>query len=699
MEGFFNPRGIAVFGISDNPKNVARAILQNLQLCRYQGNLVGIGSRENDIFGVKIYPSITAVEKQIDLAVIVTPATTVIPLMKECHDMGINRAVVMTAGFNEFKGLDDALTREVKTAAEELDFHFIGPNCQGVINTQTGVCLPFGIFPPGTLKQGDVSIITQSGTICWMGSSYLSHELGGVNKVVSLGNKLNMNEIDFLNYFIRDDSTRLIVVHLEGTEKGRELFEIIRQSPKPVILFKTQISRESHQVAYSHTAALADDDRIVDGACEQYGVLRARSFKEMIDMAKALSLKPLKGNRVGIISASGGIGIMAADACKREGMLLADIPESCLDAISRIPKTKLINLSNPVDTGNIYDAMGQHKALDLVARIDEVDGAILSQFHPETGEYFEKYPVQEIIHAAEELSNEVNKPIAVHFLCDPQTREKMKTGIASPLFDNIEDAVAALKYLWRYRLLLLKRTQLGMRQSAVEHTVTVFDPMVHPDRQGFQLLAHYDIPHEKTFFSREEREIVESAADWGYPVVLKAISRDFTHKSAAGVVSLGIENETQLREALKRVQVRLDARPARLDAFVLQKMALPGPELFLGGKQDPHYGPVLILGHGGTDVESHERFLTALAPVSSETAADLLTRLEGENMKQSPCFPELIKVMVQFSRLIYDNPNLEEIDLNPLRLLPEIGKVKVLDIRLLFKDFPWETTKTAVQSS
>jgi len=687
MEGFFSPRGVAVFGVSDSPKNVARAVLQNLQLCRYGGNIVGIGSREYDIQGVRIYPSIGTVDKQIDLAVIITPAETVIPLLKECRDRGIRRAVVMTAGFNEFKGRDDVLSREVNAAADELGVRFIGPNCQGVINTQVGLCLPFGIFPPGSLKKGDISIITQSGTICWMGSSYLSHELNGVNKVVSLGNKLNMNEIDFLNYFIKDDSTRLILLHLEGTAKGRELFETIRQSPKPVIFFKTQISEESRKVAYSHTAALADDDRVVEGACEQYGVPRARSFREMIDMAKALSLKPIRGNRLGIISASGGLGIMAADACRREGMVLADIPDSCLEDISRIPKAKLINLSNPVDTGNIYDAMGQHKALDMVARVDAVDGAILSQFHPETGDYFEYYPVEEIIRAVGELSGEVDKPIAVHFLCNPEMREKMKTLTDTPLFDTIEDAVAAMQCLWRYQLLLEKRKQVGAHRQAPKPAPTVFDPAIHPDRQGFQLLSRYEIPYEAAFFSRSEEDIVDAAATFGYSVVLKAISPDFTHKSAAGAVVLGIDSETELREALKTLKERLAAQGAGLSDFLLQKMAPVGPELFLGGKQDPHYGPVLILGQGGTKVESHERFVTALAPVSPETAADLLTRMEGETLTLGDFLPELVRILVQFSKLLRDNPRLEEIDLNPLRLLTETKEVKALDVRVLFDRF------------
>lgn len=686
MEGFFNPQGIAVFGVSTNRKNVARAVLQNLKLCHYQGHLVGIGSREYSTLGVNIYPSIAAVKEPIDLAVIITAAPTVIPLLHECRAVGIRRAVIMTAGFKELKGLDDPLSREVIAAARELDLRFIGPNCQGVINTQVGLCLPFGIFAPGTLKRGDISLVTQSGTICWMGSSYLSHETGGVNKVVSIGNKLNLDEIDFLRYLMQDDSTRLIILHLESTERGRELFEVIRESPKPVILFKTQIHPQSHQVAYSHTAALADDDRLVEGACRQYGALRARTFSEMIEMAKALSLPPLQGNRLGIISASGGAGIMAADACQREGMVLAKIPDSCLAEISHLPKTKLINLTNPVDTGNIYDSKGQFEALRIIAKLEEVDGAILSQFHPETGEYFEDHSIEDIVHDAVKLSREVKKPIAVHFLCDPLTREKMKAHVAFPLFDTIEDAVAALKYLWKYRQLQQKAARLAGAPGTVAQQPFPFNPGVHPDRQGFELLARYGIPCEVPVFARDEAQALEAAPGLGYPVVLKAISPDFTHKRAAGAVVLGINNDDELKTALDRVKASLEMRPAKLEAFVLQKMAPCGWELFLGGKHDQHYGPVVMLGRGGTDVESQDHFATALAPLSPDLAHELLVGFGGGGAQETPFSSVMTNILVSFSQLLMDNPNLAEVDLNPVRIVPETGTAKVLDVRLLVKE-------------
>ena len=259
MDIFFNPKGIAVFGVSPSPKNVARTTLQNLLANRYNGTLVGTGSKNATWSGGSIYPSIFDAPDPIDLAVIVTPANTIISVFEECHKRGIHRAVVMTAGFKELKGTEDTLSAEVSKAAERLGIRFIGPNCQGVINPHCGLCLPFGLMPAEKLKGGDISVLSQSGTVAWMTSFHLSHELAGVNKSVSMGNKLNVDEVDLVRYLIEDTTTKIIILHLESTERGRELFELLARSTKPVILYKTQVCSESSAVAFSHTAALADD--------------------------------------------------------------------------------------------------------------------------------------------------------------------------------------------------------------------------------------------------------------------------------------------------------------------------------------------------------------------------------------------------------------------------------------------------------
>ena len=687
METFFNPRGIAIFGASPSPKNLARIIIQNLKANGYLGKVVGIGSREATIEGIPIYTSIATVDEFIDLAVIITPAPTVIPLLKECHQSGINRAVIMTAGFKEYQGIKDPLSTELMRVCREKGIRFIGPNCQGVINTSVGLCLPFGVMTPEKLKRGEISIISQSGTLSWMGPLYLSHEIAGVNKVVSIGNKMDINEVDTLQYLIKDDATKLIILYLESTERGRELFTLLSQSPKPVIFFKAQVSQESAFVAYSHTAALADDDRVVEGAALQAGVLRATTFREIIEMAKALSLEPIKGNRLGIISASGGVGIMAADTCKRMGMPLATLPDTYFNEIKQLPKAKVINIANPVDTGNIYGYEANMEALKAIINVEDVDGVVWSQFHPQTGAHFEGYPSEKIIvEKAAELSREKSKPIAVHFLCDPLTREAIKTQTSYPIFDTMEEAVSALYYLWQFNLLRQRAKQWQEPLGSKKRPPFPFDHQVSPDLQGFRLLSQYKIPCEHPLPFYQEKELFSQAKAMGYPLALKALSPDFTHKLSQGAVALNISNRNELEEAFQKMLKALKKNRTRIDIFLLQKMLPLGPELIFGGKRDPHYGPVILLGLGGIDVEARGKATCFIAPISLGMAEDMLDSIKGLPLMNRAGRKTVTHALTRFSQLLVDNPHIQEIDLNPVRLLPDKGTIRALDVRIKLSD-------------
>lgn len=684
MDGFFNPKGIVIFGLSASPRNLARIIIHNLKTHNYQGKVVGIGSKEDTTLGVQIYKSIHDVKAPIDLAVIVTPSATVVPILKECRKFGINRAVIISGGFKELKGSKDQLSDELIKTAEENGIRFVGPNCQGVINTHTGVCLPFGAMPAEMLKKGDFSIISQSGTVAWLSSFFISHEISGVNKVISIGNKMNVDEVDMMEYLLHDETTRAIILHLESTERGRDLFELLSHGRKPTILLKTQVSLESASISYSHTAALADDDRIVEGTCLQAGVMRATTFREMIEMAKAISLPAIRGNRLAILSSSGGIGIMAADACKREGMKLASIPDKCLNEISELPKAKVIKVTHPVDTGNIYDNRVNFEIIKMLMNVDGVDGGVFSLF---TGTFLEEYPaVDELVNNIAELSRTIEKPIALHFLCDPLIKEKIKTQTQFPLFDTVEEAVEALGYLWRYED--LKQKAERWRESLGSATLDPFkfSNLISSDLEGFRLVSQYEIPCENPVTASDEREIILKAEKMGYPLALKALSPDFTHKLVHGAVALNIKDEKELREAAQGMMKRFKMNQTTLDTFLLQRMVPAGPELIFGGKRDPHYGPVILLGLGGTGVEENEKVICYMAPISEGMAEDMLTALGGIGQKGNPHHEPLKRALTRFSQLLVDNPHIDEIDLNPVRLLPEDASITVLDVRVRCSD-------------
>jgi acetyltransferase len=512
---------------------------------------------------------------------------------------------------------------------------------------------------------------------------YLSHELSGVNKVISIGNKMDINEVDALRYLMKDETTKRIILYLESTEQGRELFTLLSQSPKPVIFFKAQVCQESTFVAYSHTAALADDDRVVEGAAMQAGVLRATTFREIIEMAKALSLEPMKGNRLGIISASGGLGIMAADTCKRMGMPLATLPDTCLNEIKQLPKAKVINIANPIDTGNIYDYEANVEALKAIINVEDVDGVVWSQFHPQTRDYFEGYPSEKIVvKKAADLSREKGKAIAIHFLCDPLTREAIKAQTAYPIFDTMEEAVSALYYLWQFNLLRQRAERWKEPLGSKSRAPFRFDHQVSPDLQGFRLLSQYKIPCEHPLTFSQEKELSTQAEAVGYPLALKALSPDFTHKLSQGAVFLNVTNSNELKKAFQKMTTTLKKNHARIDTLLLQKMVPPGPELIFGGKWDPHYGPVILLGLGGTEVEAREKALCFIAPISLGMAEDMLASINGLSLINRACHQTVTEALTRFSQLLVDNPHIQEIDLNPVRLLPEKGTIRVLDLRI-----------------
>lgn len=682
MDTFFNPRGIAVFGVSPSPKNVARTILQNLIAHKYPGTFVGIGSKKTEWSGVTIYPSILAVPEAVDLAVLVIPARSIIPALEECREAGIERAVIMTAGFKELEGEEDQLSADLIKAAGDLGIRFIGPNCQGVIHTRSGVCLPFFSMPPDRLKPGTISVLSQSGTIALITSLYLSHELAGVNKMVSMGNKMNVDEVDLMAYLLNDQTTDIIVLHLESTERGRELFELLACCPKPVILYKTQVCPESKTVAFSHTAALADDDNIIEGAAWQSGILRAKTFREVIEIAKALSLKPIRGNRLGMVVASGGVGIAAVDACTHAGMELASLPQTCLDEISSFSKAKVINLTNPVDTGTIYDNRVNVKALEMIMSLEQVDGGILTQFHSRTGDYFEQIPDQLVIRETANLSHKMGKPIALHFLCDPHTREELKAETSYPIFDTVEDAVNALSTLWRFHQGRQRAQNWIEPLEAVNRAQFLFDCQGSCDLQGFSLISTYGIPVEQPIPATSEEELFAQADVLGYPVALKALSPDFTHKLFAGAVMLNLGSREELEEAAQRMKRNLAERAARVSTFLVQKMVPAGTDLMFGGKRDPHYGPVVLVGFGGTEVEQLKTAICCLAPVSPGMAGEMIDTLSGRPENLSSYREALAGTLSRFSQLLVDNAAIQEIDLNPVRLLPEQRLFTVLDVRV-----------------
>ncbi|MFU8771288.1 MAG: acetate--CoA ligase family protein, partial [Anaerolineales bacterium] len=375
MRDFFYSTNIAVIGVSSRPTNLGRNIVANLVEYGFNGVVHAVGPRGGVIETRRIYPSITEVPDQVDLAVILTPAKTVPSILEECGQKGIRRVIIETAGFREYGEGGRQLEQEIQQIAHQYSIRFIGPNCIGAINMENGFCVPFARLTK-FVKPGDISIITQSGGVGMSALNLMANEGLGLNKFVSIGNMLDVSAEDLLEYLIEDEGTNLVFVYLESINDGRRLMEIARKSHKPILIFKANIGSLGQKIALSHTASLASDDRVVAAAFHQSGVIRVRDATSLGNNLKILRLPSLKGKNLAVISRSGGHAVLAADACELAGFNLAHFPDKFLREIESYFRASVIRLTNPLDLGDLFDLDMYARIVEQTLQLPSVDGVV-----------------------------------------------------------------------------------------------------------------------------------------------------------------------------------------------------------------------------------------------------------------------------------------------------------------------------------
>jgi acyl-CoA synthetase (NDP forming) len=354
MQGIFYPLSVAVIGVSSKPDNLGRNIVGNLVEYGFNGIVYAVGPSGGMIETRRIYRSVLEIPDPVDLAVVLTPAGTVPGILEECGQKGIRWAIIETAGFREYTDVGQRLEDEIATVANQYGIRFVGPNCIGVINMENGFCVPFPRLKK-YLKPGGVTMITQSGGVGMAVLNLLANEGLGLDKFVSVGNMLNLNAEDMLEYMLDDPGTELIFLYLESMGDGRRLMDIARRSTKPILAFKANIGKLGQNIAKSHTASLASDDAVVEAAFEQAGIIRVHDATTLGNNLKILRLPAMQGRRLAVISRSGGQAVIAADACELLGFDLAPFPESFLREIEKNFRASVIRLTNPLDLGDLFD--------------------------------------------------------------------------------------------------------------------------------------------------------------------------------------------------------------------------------------------------------------------------------------------------------------------------------------------------------
>jgi acetyltransferase len=682
VDQLFNPKSVVVIGVSENPNNLARIIAENLFEFQFNGEIFLIGRREGILLGRGICTSIEDLKEGIDVAVILTPAHTVPGILESCGRKKIRWAIIESGGFSEYSEEGARLERETLRTARKWGIRIVGPNGIGIINIGNGFVAAFPPLNRKAARKGKVSLLVQSGGVSLTYLNLLSSANVGISKIVSMGNKIDLNEIDYLKYLIRDPQTEIIGIYLESIQRGRDLLEVARSTSKPIILHKANIGDASREIARLHTAALANDDKIVDMALKQADIVRAKDFRSFINAVKVFSLPPMKGNDLVILSRSGGIAIVAADSAERYGFRLFPMKKSFQDRIHSYFRAKVIQPTNPLDLGDLFDFDLYTKILEQVLKIETVDGIIFQ--HAAVGDEME--PSRKLILAAKELSLRYQKPVAFCYLTEEEELAFIKGALDYPIFTEPEDALSALaisrEHYYRKRKILKERPpsysadRNRIKQLFKKARNAKRDPLLP---EAFEVLKAYGIPVADYRVVRQKEDLKKAMNHVKGPLALKVISPAISHKSDAGGVILNLNDFKKVEEACNKIK-KLDQ--ASRCGVLIQKMIPDGKEVILGAKRDPSFGPVVLFGLGGIYVEVLKEISLRVAPINRLEAEEMISELKtaallkGVRGERPLDVKALVENLLRLSQLMLDFPEIEGIDINPVKAL-EKGAVAV----------------------
>ena len=444
MEKIFYPKNIAVVGASTSQGNLSRNIIKNLLDWGFKGKIYPVGPKGEEIFGLTIRSSVREVEEDIDFFSIFVPAERIPPLLEECGQKGIKRGLIMTGGFTEYADERKGLEEEILRICNRYRIKFVGPNCMGIFNTVNDFCVSFAPTPKDKILKGTVAIVSQSGNLAQMYSCYLESEHLGVSKMVSVGNKLTIDEVDLIPYLDKDEQTEIIFLYLEGFKRGKQLFEVAKKCKKPIVIHKANTSEQSRQIGKSHTAALASNERVVDAAIRQAGMIRVDDLREFLDCVKTLTLPKMRGNKVAVVSSTGGTAVVAADLCDQYGFELSSLPRELLEEVESRGRARVIKLTNPIDLGDIYDSQVTHYIIKKVIELENVDGVIIILYYFPEFAGWGKEDTLPIIQEIEELSIRRNKPVLICLSGPPSDISELKKVVSYPIFFSSAEAIKSL---------------------------------------------------------------------------------------------------------------------------------------------------------------------------------------------------------------------------------------------------------------
>ena len=698
LEAIFAPRTIAVIGASEKQGSVGRVVLWNLISNPFGGTIYPINSNRSNVMGIKAYKNIGAVPDPVDLAVIVTPASTVPGVISECVDAGVTGAIVISAGFKESGPEGARLEQELLKEARRGGMRIIGPNCLGVMRPYSGMN---ATFAAQIARPGSVGFISQSGALCTaiLDWSFRAHV--GFSAFVSVGSMLDVDWGDLIDYLGDDPYTKSIVIYMESIGDARSFLSASREVAltKPIIVIKAGRTEAAAKAAASHTGSLTGSDEVLDAAFRRVGVLRVNSISEVFDMAEVLSKQPRpKGPRLAILTNAGGPGVLATDALIENKGELAPLSAETMVALDAILPAAWSH-SNPIDILGDADPRRDASSLEVTAKDPSIDG-LLAILTPQA--------MTDATATAEHLRQHAKisgKPVLASWMggAAVEAGRQILNQAGIPSYEYPDTAAHVFTLMWRssYSLQGLYETPILLDDSetatnarecaeAIIAAVRRQGRTVLTEPESKQLLTAYGIPTVKTVVAETLDAAVAAAEDLGYPIVLKLNSETIVRKTDVGGVQLNLRDADAVRAAFRAIESSVCERTGaeHFQGVSVQPMIkLDGYELIIGSSLDPEFGPVLLFGTGGQLVGVFKDRSLALPPLNTTLVRRMMERtkiytaLRGVRGRRSVDLAALEQLMVRFSQLVVEQKWIKEVDINPLLASPE--RLLALDARVI----------------
>lgn len=686
LEKLFSPKNIAVIGASNKEGSVGFSIIKNLYEENFRGEIFPINIRTQEIFGKICNNSITEIKYPIDLVIIATPAVTVPQILEDCGRLEIPAALILSAGFKEIGAKGKVLYSRIKQIGEQYDIRIIGPNCIGFINGMEGINASFLSRP---VLPGNIAFISQSGAICASIIDWAYDQGVGFRYFVSMGSMIDVDFADLIDYFGNDDKTDCILIYMETLDDAQKFLSAARafSMSKPIVVLKAGKSEAGAKAALSHTGSLAGNDAVFDAAFKKSGIIRVNKINQLFDCAQAFSMQPFpKGKQLTIVTNAGGPGILATDHLVQMNGRITPLTKNTLQKLNTI-LSKNWSHNNPVDVLGDADAGTFARAVDICLKAKESD-AVLAMFVTQDVTS-PTQAAQELISIIEKLpadKSENKKPILACWLGeqDVQVGRDLLEKAGIPQFRYPEDAIDAFLKMHDYHQnqLFLEQDQQTIAQQFnlnQAEAYNIISSVIQNGRhqlteiEAKRLLATYNIPVASSQLVHSENQAVTNANTIGYPVVLKIVSPDIGHKTEVGGVKINLKNAKEVRTAYQEIikDVTELAPKSKIEGVLLEKMIRKKHELLIGAKRDPIFGPVVVFGMGGTLVELWRDTNISLAPIHELQAMELMKPTKAyqlisgfRNLPQVN-LKWLSQILIQFSQLISDFPQIKEVDINP----------------------------------